>query len=172
MERSEFVKAIINVIRKINDTLVIIVLALLSAFVIIQVFCRYFLSSPLTWSEELARYLQIWMVMLGSAVMMRKGGHLAIDLVTASLPPKVKKVTDFIVYIATIMFFGIVLYYGVFLTMNAVRQTSPAMNMPMSFVYASLPVGSALILMETIIRFVKFLRPEWDIDAAKAEIGG
>lgn len=165
-------KLIINVIRKLNDTLVMIVLALLSIFVIVQVFCRYFLSAPLTWSEELARYLQIWMVMLGSATMMRKGGHLAIDIVTASMPPKVKRVTDVIVYLATIIFFGIVLYYGIFLTMNAGRQTSPAVNMPMSFVYAALPTGSALILMETIIRFINFLRPDNSEKTLETEIGG
>ena len=76
---------VINIIRKINEAAVIIVLALLSTFVVAQVVCRYALGAPLTWSEELARYMQIWMVMLGSAVMMRKGGHLAIDLVPASL---------------------------------------------------------------------------------------
>ena len=134
---------VINIIRKINEAAVIIVLALLSTFVVAQVVCRYALGAPLTWSEELARYMQIWMVMLGSAVMMRKGGHLAIDLVTASLPERIKKATDFI---------------GIFLTINAWRQTSPALNMPMSYVYASLPVGGALILMETVIRFIGFLK--------------
>ena len=102
--------------------------------------------------------MQIWMVMLGSAVMMRKGGHLAIDLVTASLPERIKKATDFIVFVSIIVFFSIVCYQGIFLTINAGRQTSPALNMPMSYVYASLPVGGALILMETVIRFIGFLK--------------
>ena len=119
---------VINIIRKINEAAVIIVLAL------------------------------IWMVMLGSAVMMRKGGHLAIDLVTASLPERIKKATDFIVFVSIIVFFSIVCYQGIFLTINAGRQTSPALNMPMSYVYASLPVGGALILMETVIRFIGFLK--------------
>lgn len=149
---------VIKVIRKINDVAVMIALALLSLFVVLQVICRYALGSPLTWSEELSRYLQIWMVMLGSAVMMRKGGHLAIDLVTASLPKSIKRVTDFIVFIAIIVFFGIVCWQGIFLTANAVSQTAPATNLPMCYVYAALPVGGALILMETVIRFVRFLR--------------
>lgn len=149
---------VINIIRKINEAAVIIVLALLSTFVVAQVVCRYALGAPLTWSEELARYMQIWMVMLGSAVMMRKGGHLAIDLVTASLPERIKKATDFIVFVSIIVFFSIVCYQGIFLTINAGRQTSQALNMPMSYVYASLPVGGALILMETVIRFIGFLK--------------
>lgn len=163
---------VIKIIRKINDIAVMVVLALLSLFVVLQVVCRYALGTPLTWSEELARYLQIWMVMLGSAVMMRKGGHLAIDLVTASLPKKVKRGTDFIVFATIIVFFGIVCYEGIFLTINAARQTSPAMNMPMSYVYASLPVGSALILMETVIRFIRFIRTGSPNEVVQAEIGG
>lgn len=163
---------VIKIIRKINDLAVMIVLALLSLFVVLQVVCRYALGAPLTWSEELARYLQIWMVMLGSAVMMRKGGHLAIDLVTSSLPAKAKRVTDFVAFAAIIIFFAIVCYQGIFLTINAARQTSPAMNMPMSYVYAALPVGSALILMETIIRFIRFVRTGSPNETVQAEIGG
>lgn len=150
--------AVVKIIRKINDTACIIVLGLLSLFVVLQVFARYAIGAPLTWSEELARYLQIWMVMLGSATMMRKGGHLAIDLVTASLPAKVKRVTDVIVFISIIVFFGIVCYQGVLVTVNAASQTSPALNMPMSYVYAAIPVGSGLILMETVIRFIRFIK--------------
>lgn len=102
--------------------------------------------------------MQIWMVMLGSAVMMRKGGHLAIDLVTASLPPKVKRVTDFLVYISIIVFFSIVVWQGVPVSINALKQHSPAMQINMGYVYMALPVGGALVLMETVIRFVRFIK--------------
>jgi TRAP-type C4-dicarboxylate transport system permease small subunit len=149
---------IIRIIRKINDVLACVTLAILSILVILQVIYRYALGSPLTWTEEIARYLQIWMIMLGSALVMRKGGHLAIDLVTASLPKKVKRVTDLISQIAVIFFFSIVFYYGIFLAVNAARQTSPATKIPMSFVYAALPVGSALLLIEALIRLVRFLK--------------
>ena len=107
---------VINIIRKINEAAVIIVLALLSIFVVAQVVCRYALGAPLTWSEELARYMQIWMVMLGSAVMMRKGGHLAIDLVTASLPARIKKGTDIVVFLCIIVFFLNVFLKGRFIS--------------------------------------------------------
>lgn len=149
--------AIIKIIRKINDIAAICLMALLAICVIAQVIWRYALGTPLTWSEELARYLQIWMVMLGAAVMMRKGGHLAIDLVTASLPPKVKRVTDILVYIAIIVFFGIVVWQGIPVTMNAMKQHSPAMQANMGYVYMALPVGGALILMEAVIRFIRFI---------------
>lgn len=150
--------AIIKVIRKINDAAVIIVIMLLSLFVIMQVFARYVFNHPLMWSEEICRYLQIWMVMLGGAVVMRKGGHLAIDIVTAMLPKKAKWCTDLIALVATLVFFAIVFYFGIQVAQNAGRQTSPAVRLPMVYVYSALPVGGALILMETIIRFIRFLR--------------
>ena len=150
--------AVVKIIRKINDIAAICLMSVLAICVIAQVICRYALGAPLTWSEELARYMQIWMVMLGSAVMMRKGGHLAIDLVTASLPPKVKRVTDFLVYISIIVFFSIVVWQGVPVSINALKQHSPAMQINMGYVYMALPVGGALVLMETVIRFVRFIK--------------
>lgn len=150
--------AVIKIIRKINDIAAICLMSILAICVIAQVICRYALGAPLTWSEELARYMQIWMVMLGAAVMMRKGGHLAIDLVTASLPPKAKKVTDFIAFVAIIVFFFIVVKEGIPVAMNAMKQHSPAMQANMGYIYMALPVGGALILMETLIRFVRFLK--------------
>ena len=150
--------AIIKIIRKINDIAAICLMSVLAICVIAQVIWRYALGTPLTWSEELARYMQIWMVMLGAAVMMRKGGHLAIDLVTASLPPKIKRVTDTLVYIAIIVFFSIVVWQGIPVTMNAMKQHSPAIQANMGYVYMALPVGGALILMEAVIRFVRFLK--------------
>ena len=153
-------KVLLNILkfeRKIIDSSVIILIAVLSTVVIIQVFCRYVLNNSLTWSEELARYAQVWLIMLGSVILFRKKSHLAIDIVTASLPKKVKYFTDCIVHIAIIVFFTIITFYGITLTQNAARQFSPAMMLQMSWVYAALPIGGFLILLEEIPIFIKHL---------------
>ena len=152
---------IFKIERKIIDSSVIILISVLSAVVIIQVFCRYVLNNSLTWSEELARYAQVWLIMLGSVILFRKKGHLAIDIVTASLPKKVKYFTDCIAHIAIIVFFTIITYYGITLTQNAARQFSPAMMMQMSWVYAALPIGGFLILLEEVPIFFKHLVHEF-----------
>ena len=161
---------VIKIIRKLNDLAVIIIIALLALFVVLQVFARYVFNHPLMWPEEICRYLQIWMVMLGAAVVMRRGGHLAIDIVTAMLPPKVKKITDIIVFAAVIIFFCIVFWFGIQVAQNAGRQTSPAVGIPMIYVYSALPVGGALILMETVIRFIRFIKTGNPDDPAAGKV--
>ena len=150
-----------NVERKIVDVVAILLIAALSVLVIAQVFARYMFNHSITWSEELARYLQVWMVMVGSVILTRKKGHLAIDIVTASLPPKVRYVTETIVHIMVLAFFAIVAYYGVTLTANAARQLSPALRLHMSYVYAALPVCGTLIFLEELRLFINHLLHGW-----------
>lgn len=150
-------KAIFNIERKIVDTGVIIFISALSIMVITQVVFRYVLHTSLSWSEELSRYCQVWMVMLGSVILIRKKGHLAIDIISASMPPKAKYFTDIIIHVSIIVFFTIVTYYGVGLTQNAARQFSAGMQIQMCYVYAALPVGGALILLEEIPIFINHL---------------
>lgn len=151
-------ETIFKIERKIVDTSVIILIATISIVVITQVFCRYALHNSLSWSEELARYCQVWMVMLGSVVLIRKKGHLAIDIVSSALPPQAKFFTDCIIHVSILVFFCIVTFYGVGLTQNAARQFSAGLQMQMCWVYAALPVGGALILLEEIPLFINHLR--------------
>ena len=62
-----------------------------------QVITRYVFNSPLTWSEEMARDIHIWMILLASPICIRKGKHLKLDFVTHSLPLKYKKLLKIIV---------------------------------------------------------------------------
>ncbi len=151
---------VIGTIRKVNDTFTLIAFSAIAFIVLLQVIFRYLFGSPLRWTEELGRYAQVWMIMLGGAYAMRSGSHLAIDILTASLPPKVKRITDIIVYLVMIAFFAIVTLYGIQLTLTTVKQLSPAMSISMSYVYAALPVGGVLMGMETLLRFIKILKKE------------
>lgn len=151
---------LVKIIRKIVDWLCIILLATITILVISQVFSRYVLHTPLTWSEELCRYLQAAMVMLGSSVLMREGGHLAIDVAVASLKPKPRFVVDVFVKLVTILFFGLVAYFGIGATANAARQTSAAMMVNMKYVYAVLPIGGGLTCMEGVIDLIHHIKTQ------------
>lgn len=147
----------IRAIRRANDFLAVITFALIACIVLLQVVFRYAFHTPLRWSEEMARYLQIWMIMLGGAIAMRSKSHLAIDILTASFPPKVKRAVGVVVYVIVIVFFLIVTVFGAQLVVKTASQLSPAMSINMSMVYAALPVGGCLILMESIINLIESL---------------
>ena len=145
---------VLAVIRTVNNWAVIADLLAITVIVIMQVFFRYVLQNPLRWTEEAARYLLIWLVMLGSGVAMRNHSHLQVDILTASLPEGPSKVLETIVTILTFVFLGIVAVFGAQLTVNNMRQLSPALKLPMGIVYAALPVGGALTLLECICAFI------------------
>lgn len=127
-------------------------LALMAALVIYQVGARYLLDSPPSWTEELARYCQVWLVLLAAPVCVRRGMHLAVDLLTPRLPLR----------LAAVIRVGILTLVGVFgltLALHAVPllgvaalQTSPSLGVSMVWPYLALPLSGLLIALAAAAR--------------------
>ncbi len=75
----------------IEKMLCVIALALMSAVIVAQVFCRYVLNSSLSWSEELARYLFIWMIYIGISYGVKLDKHICVDAVYTFAPKSIKR---------------------------------------------------------------------------------
>jgi len=116
-----------------------------------QVFGRYVLGHTPSWSEELARYLMVWLTMLGSAAAMRSGGHIAVTTLTDALPPNARRVALVVRDVALVCTCGILAWWGLgFARLNA-TQESAGMEIPMSIPYAALPVGAVLIALLVLL---------------------
>ncbi|MCI8398634.1 MAG: TRAP transporter small permease [Oscillibacter sp.] len=139
-----------------------ITLALMSAIIVLQVFFRYVLNNSLAWSEELARYLFIWTIYIGISYGVKMDKHVAVDAVYAYMPKGVKKYYAMVAYALFTIFAVLVIYYGVTVVGMQITsgQVSPAMGLPMQYVYVAPVVGMVL----TVIRLVQKI-----IEAAKAE---
>ena len=95
---------LLQIIRNVNDAVVVVLFLAMTITVIIQVFFRFVIQSPLRWTEELARYLMIWLVLMASAIAMRNRSHLQVDVLTSALPQKPKRILTAIVDLLTIVF--------------------------------------------------------------------
>src|SRR3954452_8399124 len=73
-------------VARLETVAVILLMALLTAVTFAQVITRYLLGDPLIWSEELARYLFVWVSMIGAALAIREGGHFGLDLLIRPMP--------------------------------------------------------------------------------------
>lgn len=125
-------------------------LVMLFAMVVItgaQIICRVFFEA-LTWSEELSRYLLVWSSIIGAACVYRRAGHISVSIVQDLLPAKGKKIMQIIVHILCGVFFALMIYYGFIYMGKMSNQLSPAMRLPMSIMYASIPVGGILLLYQ------------------------
>mgnify|MGYP003626335582 CR=1 FL=1 len=140
-------------IKKLDQALEIIVILIMGALVIDvlwQVFSRFILSNPSSFTDELARFLLIWVSLLGGAYMLGKRLHLSIDLISHKLTVKQSLVIDSIVQIIILLFVISVLIIGgsrlVFITLY-LEQTSAALNVPLGYVYSVLPLSGIIMLI-------------------------
>lgn len=134
----------------INRTVEYFTIGLLLVMVVIvaaQVFWRYVLSNSLGWSEELARFLFIWIIFLGSEIALRKKVHIAIETLLQMVKGVPQLLLSLLIDLVIMAFAVIVFISGIGLVQSTLNQPSVALNMPMGWVYASIPIAMALILM-------------------------
>ena len=138
-------------LERLLDVLMAVALVLMLCSMLYQVFGRYVLDHAPSWSEELSRYLMVWMTMLGSAAVLRSGGHITVTTLTDSLRPTALAVVLALRDAALVATTGVLAWWGVlFAELNGVQE-SAAMEIPMSIPYAALPGGALLILLLVVL---------------------
>lgn len=116
--------------------------------VFLQVISRYVLAYPLDWPEELARILFVWVGLLGAVLALRRAGHFSIEAVTNLLPAPTRRGVSILLHLALLGFLILVAYLGLDAALRVRDQLSAAMEISMSYGYASVPVSFALMAWE------------------------
>lgn len=143
----------------------VICLALMSVIIVLQVFFRYVLGNSLSWSEELARYLFIWMIYIGISYGVKMDKHICVDAVYTIMPKGAKKWYAIVAYALFLLFAVAIVYFGILVVGMQISsgQVSPAMGMPMQYVYAAPVVGMILTTIRLIQKIVEAFRAaEWE----------
>ena len=147
------------------EVLVTVCMAVLVVDVVWQVFTRFILRDPSSWTEELATFLMIWVGLLGGSVALNRGAHLGIDYFMLKLSVRKRLYTQVFVFSLVAVFSLLVLVIGgiqlVQITLMN-NQISPALELKMGYVYLALPISgfclvfySVELLVETIIVLAK-----------------
>lgn len=140
------------------DRLTLAAAALLAAAMtgalVLQVLFRFVLKSPLSWSEEFARYCFVWLSSLGAAAGLKRGLHPALDVWTGAWGRRVREWTGALALVLAGAFVAVLLVYGWKLARFNMRQLSPAMGLPMGVPYAAVPAGAAVMLLHTLALIV------------------
>jgi TRAP-type C4-dicarboxylate transport system permease small subunit len=114
-----------------------------------QVFTRFILQNPSSFTEELAGFLLIWIGLLGASYALYTKSHLGIDIMTSKLTGIRKQISQIIIHIVVILFSLFIPVIGgirlVHITLT-LRQISPALGIPMGYVYLVLPLTGFLMM--------------------------
>ncbi len=129
------------------EKVVAALLATIAVLVVYQVVARYVFGNPPSWTEELARYLQVWLVLLASPVCLSKGMHLAVDYLTPLLPPTAKRWVRSFIHLLVGLFGLLLAVFGFRLLPVAALQVSPALGISMVWPYLAVPTSGLLIAM-------------------------
>lgn len=144
----------------LEETVLIYSYLLVIPLLFAQVICRYVFNHSLSWSEEIARYLFIWQVWLGSSYCVQKSRHIRIDIFTSRLSPRVRQVYEILIALVCIVFCCFLAYKGslVMSMIARLKQTSPAVRIPMQFIYACVPVSCVLMVIRYMEQIFRLLR--------------
>jgi TRAP-type C4-dicarboxylate transport system permease small subunit len=132
---------------------------MMSVTVLLQVFFRFVVYLPFPWSEEIARYLMIWVGMVGSFVALRKGRHIGVTFLVEKLPAALDRVLTPLVQATLIAFLAVIAREGLHLAIANAAQKSPAMMIPMIYPYLAIPVGASLMMIELTAGLLNHLFP-------------
>jgi TRAP-type C4-dicarboxylate transport system permease small subunit len=129
--------------------LLIITLIILS----VQIISRFIFNSPLTWSEELSRYLMVWITFVGAGLAIRYQKLIRLEFlfVLISFTPKVEKGIRAVASLITIVFCFIVLRYSVQILEIVHVQKSAALQIPMSIPYLAISIGFLIMALNTLV---------------------
>jgi TRAP-type C4-dicarboxylate transport system permease small subunit len=144
-----------NILAKGEAAVLIIFVAGMTLVVFLQVVYRYVLVRPLYWSEELARYMFVWLSMFGAALGLQKQGHFGLDVFYKMLSDRWRKRAGLLIHLLMGALILVILVQGILLVQKTALQDSPAMGIPMSWAYACLPVGAALMAIHLLVIFLK-----------------
>ncbi len=130
-----------------------------------QVFTRYILQNPSSWSEEMVSYLFAWMSLLGASLVVGERGHMNIPIVVERFGLKGRKCFAIFAEVIACLFAGVILVYGgIQIAGLAMGQMTSSLGVPIGLFYVVLPLSGVLNIVYTVLNIIDIAR--------KAEVTG
>lgn len=130
-----------------NRWVLILGLGFMSVIVFANVMLRYLTDESIMWSEEVARYLMIWLTFLGVGPVLRLGGHIAIETLPEALPAPAARRLRVLILVAMVVLCVAMIWAGMDLVSRTRYQMTAVTDVPFSLVAAAIPTGFALALV-------------------------
>lgn len=158
-------------LRFVVSGVVILLFTVMMISVLVQVGGRYVFNYSIAQASEIATFSQIWLVLLGSGVAVARGQHVAIDMLPAKLPLPAARVALVAIALVVAAFLAVLAYGSLPLLRMGEFQSSPALRVPMKYIYICLPFGAGYMVLELLLTVIQrwenpFPPPEPDAEEA------
>ncbi len=139
----KIVKKLSDALFQVEKAIAVLLMSVILISIILGVIFRYFLNSPLTWTDELSIYMLIWLTFVGGSMSVKNGKAASLDLVFEKVSVKMQRIFLFIGYAFVIAFSSVVTYMAIKWISNpaVMTQLSPGLKVSMFLPYLSIPFG-------------------------------
>ncbi len=141
-----------------NRAVIVALTAAMAVLVILNVVMRYVFNASIVWAEELARYMMVWVGLLGSGLVLRLGAHVAVDVFQDMVPRPLAQAMRAAVLATLAITFITMAWLGVRYVIFAWGQETPVLNWNFGLIYLAIPVGALLMLFYLVRIAVAFVR--------------
>ena len=131
---------------------------MMAALIFAQVVARYAFHNSITWSEELGRFIFVYMSFIGMAVAIRQRKHVALDLLLRKVNPRFRQIISVINNLLLIVLAIAIFWSGYKMVGMTMRQITPAMKLSMGHVYIVIPVSGLLMLYYVGLQMIKDMK--------------
>ena len=138
--------------------LAIILLALMLIIVDIAVFMRYVMNDALAWSEEIAKFVMVWLTFFVAPIGLRMGAHVGIEVILGQLRGRVRQFLIMMIFAGIIALMIVFIKEGAYMTWNARIQRASTIDISIFYVYICMPIGSFVVAMVALEYMVNALR--------------
>jgi len=143
--------SVVKRVNRVSEHFLNILLVVMVVVVFLQVIFRFLLTVPLSWSEEVARYVMVWTTFLGAALAVEKKAHPYVEVLVNLLPLVIRVPMNILIICISCIFYAILVFYGTMFVTTSVMQPSAALEIPMGYVYIVIPVGGILLILNSLV---------------------
>lgn len=142
-----------NIFFRLQEYLSLAFFTVMCVLMVLQLMSRYIFSSPLLFTEEFSRLSYVWVAFLGMAIAHRRRDHIRVELFFNMLPPGARKVAEVIINLCCCVILAYLGYWGVEYMIFNQWNVAASVDFPLYYVYAALPVGCLLAIVNIVCNF-------------------
>ncbi len=149
MKLTHFIKKLSDLVDRVTGKVVVVLIIAMIITITLQILTRIF-AQALTWTEELSRYLLVWSTFLGATLAYKRGLHISVTFVRDLFPKVVQKGIVVLGVLVSLIFFFLAVWNGFNLISLQIFQVSPAMQVPMRWIYLGIPLGFFIMIIHAL----------------------
>jgi TRAP-type C4-dicarboxylate transport system permease small subunit len=147
-----------DVLSRILEVIMVTILTIMVGLVFGNVVARYAFNSAITWAEEVARFLFVWLTFVGASFGLMQGLHLGMDMVVARFSPRTRSLIEVVNGFIILAFLGVWVVGGIHLIEANLTFMSPATGFSMGLVYLIGPLAAVLMGIESLSRLAASIK--------------